>query len=297
MKYFKLFEQFVTENNQPVNEAKISYSLKDLMRDMKRNKNYAEMLDLVASKLRINPKDIAVITNKDKDFKDYQDEFKNDPFASLNNPSDETKLYYNRKINVLMGSTGGTEITYFVPSDKLLENKINEASKVYTLEDMIDDNKSERDIQKAMAMCAVSLGLDPKKIAVVTTDDDDYSEYQAKYKNSRFTPFNNPSAEMSTSYAKGENIISFNDGSISGFFIPIEFMNESKLSSKEKKIIDKFTKWADGEDPTSIDIDYYSAQKKLNSEEKALLKRTFLEDFSITSTGPLSSDIRPRIGS
>jgi len=128
MKYFKLFENFVTENNQPVNEAEISYSLKDLMRDMKRNKNYAEMLDLVASKLRINPKDIAVITNKDKDFKDYQDEFKNDPFAPLNNPSDETKLYYNRKINVLISSAGGTEITYFVPSDKLLENKINEAA-------------------------------------------------------------------------------------------------------------------------------------------------------------------------
>ena len=296
MKYFKLFEQFVTENNQPVNEAKISYSLKDHMRNMKRNKSYAEMLDLVASKLRVDPKDIAVISNEDKGFKDYQAKFKNDPFASLNNPSDETKLYYSKKLNVAMGNDG-IQITYFVPSDKLLENEINEASKVYTLEDMIDDNKSERDIQKAMAMCAVSLGLDPKKIAVVTTDDDDYPEYQAKYKNSRFTPFNNPSAEMSTSYAKGENIISFNDGSISGFFIPIEFMNESKLSSKEKKIIDKFTKWADGEDPTLTDIDYYSAQKKLNSGEKALLKRTFLEDFSITSTGPLPSDIRPRIGS
>jgi hypothetical protein len=175
MKYFKLFEQFVTENNQPVNEATISYSLKDNMDDMKSDKDYVKMLELIAKKMKTDPKNIAVISSEDDDYSDYQAKFKNAPFAAMNNPSSETKTYYSSKLNVAM-SNDGSAMAYYVPADMLLENAINEASKFYTLEDMIDDNKGERDLQKAAAMCAVTLGLDPKEVAIVTTEDDVYDK-------------------------------------------------------------------------------------------------------------------------
>jgi hypothetical protein len=103
---------------------------------------------------------------------------------------------------------------------------VNE-SKFYTLQDMIDDNKSERDIQKAIAMCAVTLGLNPDGVAIVTTEDDDYDQYSKKYKSAKFKKFDNPSADMETAHSETDNIIMFNDGSVSGYMIPVERMDES----------------------------------------------------------------------
>ena len=104
---------------------------------------------------------------------------------------------------------------------------IKEAKSFYTLQDMIDDNKSERDIQKAVAMCAVALGLNPDGVAIVTTEDDDYDQYSKKYKSAKFKKFDNPSADMETAHSETDNIIMFNDGSVSGYMIPVERMDES----------------------------------------------------------------------
>ena len=135
---------------------------------------------------------------------------------------------------------------------KLFENFVNEEvkpineSKFYTLQDMIDDNKSERDIQKAVAMCAVTLGLNPDGVAIVTTEDDDYDQYNKKYKSAKFKKFDNPSADMETSHSATDNIISFNDGSVSGYMIPLERMdeavvNEAKISYSLEDLMDDVT--------------------------------------------------------
>ena len=110
MKYFKLFESFV-------NEAKISYSLEDLMSDVT-DKDYIKMCELIATKMGMKPKDIAVITNEDDDFGKYQARFRNDPSVAMNNPSSETSTYYNKRHNVVIGNDGST-ITYFIPSNQL----------------------------------------------------------------------------------------------------------------------------------------------------------------------------------
>jgi hypothetical protein len=70
------------------------------------------------------------------------------------------------------------------------------------------------------------------------------------------------------------------------------------LSSKDKQLIKKFKSQA-VDNPTSTDVDFFSAKHNLNSSQKSLLKRIFLsknKDIKITPTGPLPSDIKPRIG-
>ena len=68
------------------------------------------------------------------------------------------------------------------------------------------------------------------------------------------------------------------------------------LSSKDKQLIKKFKSQA-VDNPTSTDVDFFSAKYKLNSEQRYLLKKVFLSgDFEITAAGPLPSDIKPRIG-
>jgi hypothetical protein len=67
--------------------------------------------------------------------------------------------------------------------------------------------------------------------------------------------------------------------------------NQYQNQVNENELIDKFKKYIDSDDITSIDIDYYSTKNNLTPEQKALLKKTFLKDFSIKSTGPVP-DIR-----
>jgi hypothetical protein len=65
-----------------------------------------------------------------------------------------------------------------------------------------------------------------------------------------------------------------------------ELEEASNPSFKDRQLIDKFAKWVgEGNTPTSTDIDYYSQLKKLTPEEKYLLKKTFLPDIKIKSTG------------
>jgi hypothetical protein len=202
MKYFKLFEQFVTENNQPVNEAReITRSFDGfIVTDHVAKKNYKFRYVKGVSATKTEAEAIEKIAKK------------------TGHPSSEFSIG---------GFLGRNE---WDQTPMAVIESVNEASKFYTLEDMIDDNKGERDLQKAAAMCAVTLGLDPKEVAIVTTEDDVYDKYQSKYKSSKFAPFNNPSADMSTAYAKGDNVITFNDGNVSGFFIPVESMNESVVN-------------------------------------------------------------------
>jgi hypothetical protein len=70
------------------------------------------------------------------------------------------------------------------------------------------------------------------------------------------------------------------------------------LSSKDKQLIKKFKSQA-VDNPTSTDVDFFSAKHNLDSSQRHLLKRVFLSknnDIKITPTGPLPSDIKPRIG-
>ena len=70
-----------------------------------------------------------------------------------------------------------------------------------------------------------------------------------------------------------------------------------KLSYKDKQLIKKFQNWA-VDNPTSTDLEFFSRRHNLNSEQQYLLKKVFLSnnDIKITPTGPLPSDITPRIG-
>ena len=116
MKYFKLFEQFA-QNLKSVNEAKIDYSLEDLMSDAP-DKEYTKMCELIARTIGEDPKNIAVITSEDDEFGKYQAKFKNSPTAAMNNPSSETSTYYDKKNNVITGNDGSA-IMYFIPSNQL----------------------------------------------------------------------------------------------------------------------------------------------------------------------------------
>jgi hypothetical protein len=70
------------------------------------------------------------------------------------------------------------------------------------------------------------------------------------------------------------------------------------LSSKDRQLIAKFKNWA-VDSPTSTDVEFFSRNHNLNSAQQHLLNKVFLSknnDIKITSTGPLPSDIKPRIG-
>jgi len=70
------------------------------------------------------------------------------------------------------------------------------------------------------------------------------------------------------------------------------------LSSSDKQLIKRFKSWT-VDNPTSTDVEFFSRKHNLNSAQQHLLKKVFLsknDDIKITSTGPLPSDIKPRIG-
>jgi hypothetical protein len=117
MKYFKLFEQFA-QNLKSVNEAKIDYSLKDLMSDAP-SKEYSKMCDFIASTIGEDPKNIAVITSEDDNFGDYEEKFRNSKFTPMNNPSAETSTFYSKDSNVVM-SNDGSAVSYFVSAKDMV---------------------------------------------------------------------------------------------------------------------------------------------------------------------------------
>jgi hypothetical protein len=74
----------------------------------------------------------------------------------------------------------------------------------------------------------------------------------------------------------------------------VEFSDE--YFTKLKPFIIKFKNWA-VDNPTTTDIEFFARKYNLNSEQQYLLKKIFTyTDFRITPTGPLPSDIKPRIG-
>lgn len=64
----------------------------------------------------------------------------------------------------------------------------------------------------------------------------------------------------------------------------------------ENNFIKDFEKFIGDGDATEAVIDYFSWKNKLTPQQKSALKNKFLSKFSIKSTGPLPSDIKPRIG-
>jgi hypothetical protein len=70
------------------------------------------------------------------------------------------------------------------------------------------------------------------------------------------------------------------------------------LTYNDKQLIKSFKSWA-VDNPTSTDVDFFSAKHNLTSAQQHLLTKVFLsknKDIKITPTGPLPSDIKPRIG-
>ena len=70
------------------------------------------------------------------------------------------------------------------------------------------------------------------------------------------------------------------------------------LTYNDKQLIKNFKSWA-VDNPTSIDVDTFSRKNNLNPSQRHLLTKVFLsknKDIKITPTGPLPSDIKPRIG-
>jgi hypothetical protein len=103
---------------------------------------------------------------------------------------------------------------------KLFENFLNEAKIEYSLKDLMDDNKNEKDYTAMCEFIARTLGVDPKKIEVVSSEDDGFDHYETLYKKNNFVPLNNPSSETSTFYSKEANVIMSNDGSAVAYFVP-----------------------------------------------------------------------------
>jgi hypothetical protein len=93
-----------------------------------------------------------------------------------------------------------------------------------------------------------------------------------------------------------EDVLPMINNAISSIADELNENDSIKLSYKDKQLIKKFQNWA-VDNPTSTDVEFFSSRHNLNSEQRSLLKRVFLsDDFKITPTGPLPSDIKPRIG-
>jgi hypothetical protein len=68
-----------------------------------------------------------------------------------------------------------------------------------------------------------------------------------------------------------------------------------KLSYRDKQLIKRFQKTA-SDNPGLTDIELFARRNKLTASQIYLLKKVFTsDDFKITSTGPLPSDIAPRL--
>jgi hypothetical protein len=189
------------------------------------------MCDLIAKTIGEDINKINVITNEDSDFDEVHAMFLKSNFKPLRNSSAETSTYYSQDSNVVM-SKDGSVTAYYVPSYVFESNKgVNEAKISYSLEDLMGD-VADKDYKKMCELIARTIGEDPKDIAVITNEDDEFDKYQAKFKNDPTSAMNNPSSETSTYYNKKHNVVTGNDGSTITYFIPAKqlfenFVNEA----------------------------------------------------------------------
>jgi hypothetical protein len=218
MKYFKLFEQFVSENKKSVNEANNFYTLQDMIDDNRDEKDLQKAAAMCAVTLGLSPDRVAIITNEDDDYDKYDKKYRNAKFKSFDNPSAEMETAHSATDNVVYFKDASTS-GYFIPVDRMNEGIVNEAKIEYSLNDLMGDSPN-KEYTKMCELIARTIGEDPKNIAVITSEDDDFPEYQAKFKNSPTSAMNNPSAETSTYYDKKNNVVTSNDGSAIAYYIP-----------------------------------------------------------------------------
>ena len=75
-----------------------------------------------------------------------------------------------------------------------------------------------------------------------------------------------------------------------------EEVRKALKEAPDDRLIEKFKEFIGDEEATDLDIEYFSYKNKLTTAQQALLKKTFLSDFGIKSTGPLPPDIKPKFG-
>ena len=143
---------------------------------------------------------------------------------------------------------------YFKLFEQFIANgsKINEAtSKYYSLEDYINDGDLDKTEKSAAEEVAKMMSLDPKDIAVVTTEDDGIEDLEGEIGNASLVPFKTENKEGIYHYNKGLNIVKYQDPSLHGYFIPAKMYKsvfESAVNEASLKIeysLEDFSKYAE----------------------------------------------------
>jgi len=216
MKYFKLFEQFVTEELKNVNESKF-YTLQDMIDDNKSERDIQKAIAMCAVTLGLNPDGVAIVTTEDDDYDQYSKKYKSAKFKKFDNPSADMETAHSETDNIIMFNDGSVS-GYMIPVERM-DEAVNEAKISYSLEDLMGD-VTDKDYIKMCELIARTIGEKPKDIAVITSEDDEFGKYQAKFRNNPTAAINNPSSETSTYYDKKSNVVTGNDGSTIMYFIP-----------------------------------------------------------------------------
>ena len=216
MKYFKLFEQFVTEELKNVNESKF-YTLQDMIDDNKSERDIQKAIAMCAVTLGLNPDGVAIVTTEDDDYDQYSKKYKSAKFKKFDNPSADMETAHSETDNFIMFNDGSVS-GYMIPVERM-DEAVNEAKISYSLEDLMGD-VTDKDYIKMCELIARTIGEKPKDIAVITSEDDEFGKYQAKFRNNPTAAINNPSSETSTYYDKKSNVVTGNDGSTIMYFIP-----------------------------------------------------------------------------
>jgi len=143
---------------------------------------------------------------------------------------------------------------YFKLFEQFIANgsKVNEAaSKYYSLEDYMNDGNLDKTEKSAADQIAKMMSLDPKDIAIVTSEDDEIEDVEGEIGSASMVPFKTENKEGTYKYSKGLNVVSYRDSSLNGYFIPAKMFSslfESKVNEASLKIeysLEDFSKYAE----------------------------------------------------
>jgi len=228
MKYFKLFEQFIS-NDSKINEATSKYySLEDYIDGGDPSETEISAAKQIAKMMSLDPKDIAIVTTEDDEIEDVEGEIGNASMVPFKTENKEGTYKYSKGLNVVKYDDPSLH-GYFIPAkmySSLFESKVNEASlKIeYSLEDFskyAEESGIEDEVKLAADIARMLRGK-ADKIGVFTNEDDNEEGYDAL--EAAFNAagdgkaFNNTTGDYTTWYSKKANIVKSNDGSAIAYF-------------------------------------------------------------------------------
>lgn len=117
---------------------------------------------------------------------------------------------------------------YFKLFEQFLGNsaKTNEAkSSHYTLAEYIKDD-IDKDEKAAAEQIAKEMGLDPKDIAIVTSEDDNYGDVEMEIGSAEMKPIKTVNKEANYWHSKKLNVVKYQDPSIMGYIVPVEMLDK-----------------------------------------------------------------------